>query len=85
MSGKVIHWELCKRFDHSTKLYMHKPKAILENRTHKILLISEKRLGLALINKKKSCYLVDFVVPVDPRGKIEESEKRDKYLDIAWE
>ena len=37
--GKVIHWELCKKFNfhHSTKWYMHKPNHVLENETHKIL------------------------------------------------
>ena len=37
--GKVIYWELCKRleFDHTSKWYMHKPKPIQENKTHKIL------------------------------------------------
>ena len=37
--GKVIHRELCKKFNfhHSTKWYMHKPESVLENKTHKIL------------------------------------------------
>ena len=28
--GKVIHWELFKRlrFDHTTKLYAHKPESV---------------------------------------------------------
>ena len=28
--GKVFHWELCKKleFDHTTKLYTHKPESI---------------------------------------------------------
>ena len=30
--GKLIHWEVCKklRFDHTTKLYTHKPESDLE-------------------------------------------------------
>ena len=35
--------------------------------------------------KKKPCQIEDFVVPADPRVKLKESEKRDKYLDLAWE
>ena len=37
--GKEIHWELCKKlnFDHTTKVYTHKPESVLENVTHKIL------------------------------------------------
>ena len=38
--GRVICWELCKKFkfDHSTKWYMHKLESILEKETHRILL-----------------------------------------------
>ena len=34
--GKVIHWEMCRKFtfDHTNKWYMHNPAAILENDTH---------------------------------------------------
>ena len=37
--GKVIHWEMCKKFkfDHMNKLYMHNPTPDLENDTHKLL------------------------------------------------
>ena len=39
-----------------------------------------------LINKKKiTCHLVDFVVPADHRVKMKESEKIDKYLNLARE
>ena len=39
-AGKVIHWELCKKWklDHTTKWYMHKPKSVPENEKYKILL-----------------------------------------------
>ena len=62
--GKVIHWEICKKFkfDHANKWYMHNPAPVLENDTHKFLwdfdiqtdhLISARRLDLILIYKKK--------------------------------
>ena len=37
--GKVIHWEMCKKFqfDHTNKWYMHNPALVLENDTHKLL------------------------------------------------
>ena len=37
--GKVIHWEICKKFkfDHTNKWYMHNPGAVLENETYKVL------------------------------------------------
>ncbi len=28
---------------------------------------------------------MDFAIPADHRVKLKESEKRDKYLDLAWE
>ena len=36
--GKVIHWELCKkfRFEHTKKWYMHNPEPVLENEMHKM-------------------------------------------------
>ena len=37
--GKVIHWELCKKFkfDHTNKWYLHNPKSVGENDTNKLL------------------------------------------------
>ena len=62
--GKVIHWEMCKKFkfDHTNKWYMHNPAPVLENDTHKLQwdfdihtdhLISASRPDLKIINKKK--------------------------------
>ena len=62
--GKVIHWELCKRFkfDHMNKWYMYNPESVLENETHKLLwdfeiqmdhLISDRRPDLIIINKER--------------------------------
>ena len=33
--GKVIHWEMCKKFkfDHTKKWYMHNPATVLGNDT----------------------------------------------------
>ena len=62
--GKVIHWEMCKKFkfDHTNKWYMHNPAPVLENDTHKIRwdfniqtdhLITVRRPDLIIINKKR--------------------------------
>ena len=62
--GKVIHWEICKKFvfDHTNKWYMHNPAPVLENNTHKLQrdydihtdhLISAGRPDLIKINNKK--------------------------------
>ena len=50
-------------------------------------LISARRPGLITNNnkKKRTCKIVDFVVPADHRIKLKECEKKDKYLDLARE
>ena len=72
---------------------MHNPAPVLENDTHKLLwdlniqtdhLIPARRPDLIIINKKKRiCKIVDFAVPADHRINLKESEKKDKYLDLA--
>ena len=80
---------------------MHNPAPVLENDTHKLLwdfniqtdhLIPARRPDLIIINKKKKkekkkkiCKIVDFAVPADHRIILKESEKKDKYLDLARE
>ena len=79
---------------------MHNPTRFLENDTHKLLwdfdiqtdhLISARRPGLIIINKKKEkkekeiYKIVDFAVPADHRIKLKECEKKDKYFDLARE
>ena len=95
--GKVIHWEMCKKFkfDHANKWYMPNSAPVLENDIHKLLwdfdiqtdhLISARRPDCLIINKKKRiCKIVDFAVPADLRIKLKECEKRDKYLDLTRE
>ena len=71
---------------------MHNPESALENEMHKILwdfeiqtdhLISVRRPDLVI--KKRTCRIVEFAIPADHRVKLKESEKRDKYLDLARE
>ena len=95
--GKVIHWEMCKKFkfDPTNKWYMHNPAPVLENDTHKLLcdfniqtdhLIPARRPDLIIINKKKRISkIVDFAVLVDHRINLKECEKKDKYFDLARE
>ncbi len=35
--------------------------------------------------KKRICKIVDFAVPADHRIKLKECEKKNNYLDLAWE
>ena len=49
-------------------------------------LIPAKRPDLIIIiEKKRICKIVDFAVPVNHRINLKESEKKDKYLDLARE
>ena len=74
---------------------MHNPAPVLENDSLKLLwdfdkqtdhLIPVRRPDLIIINKKKrNCIIVDFAVPADHKIKQKESEKNDKYLDLARE
>ena len=63
-----------------------------ENETNKILWdleiqtdhqIQARRPELVLVKKKRTCVLEDIVIPANPRVKIKENEKINKYLDIA--
>ena len=95
--GKVIHWEMCKKFkfDHINKWYMHNPAPVLENIPLKLLrdvyihtdhLISSRKPDLIIINKKKRiCKIVDFAVPADHRIKPKGCKKKGKYLDLVRE
>ena len=90
--GKVIYREFFKqlKFDHMNKWYMHNLASVLENETHKLqwdfkiqtdLLISARRSDITMINKekrkkKKTCRIVNFVVPADYGIKLKESEKK---------
>ena len=35
--------------------------------------------------KKRNCKIVNFALPADHRVKLKEREKKDEYLDLAWE
>ena len=69
--------------------------SVLVNDTPKLLwkfdiqtdtLISARRLGLMIINKKeRTCRIVDLAIPGDHKVKLKEHEKSDKYLDFARE
>ena len=74
---------------------MHNPAPVLKNDTYKLLWdfniqtdhqITARRPDFIIINKKKKiCKIVDFAVPVDHRINLRESEKKDKYINLARE
>ena len=47
--------------------------------------ISARRPGFVMIKKKRTCKIGDFAVPADNGIKLIESEKKNKYMDLAWE
>ena len=71
-------------------------QSILEDKAHKLFwdfdiqmdrLISTRRQDLVIVKKKKkkTCRIVDFVVQADYSVELKESEKTDKYVDLARE
>ena len=95
--GKVIHWDMCKKFkfDHTNKWYMHNPAPVQENNTDKLLWDFDihrspnfdqktRPNNNQKKKKKRTCKIVDFAVSPYHRIKLKECEKKDKYLDIAW-
>ena len=95
--GKVIHWEMCRKFqfEHTNKWYMHNPAPDLENDSQKLRWdfniqtdpqIPARRPDHIIINKKKKkriSKIVDFAVPADHRINLKECERKAKYLDLV--
>ena len=83
-----------KVFDHTHKWYLHIPVPVLENDTHKLLwdfdthtdhLISARRPDLIIIEKKRTCKIVDFAVLADHGIKLKECKMKNKYIDLTRE
>ena len=91
--GKVIHWKICKNIEiwPYKKWYLHNPAYVLENDSHKLLRdfdIKKDHLILArrLDNnqqEKGNLQNCGFAVLADHGIKQKQSEKNDKYLDLA--
>ena len=93
---KVINKKLCNKFkfDHTNKWYIHKPVLVRETETQKILLdfeiqtdnlITARRPDKKKKKKKRTYRIEDFAFRADHSIKLKESEKRDKYFDLARE
>ena len=89
--GKLIHWELCKKFKSN---HTNKTESILKNWMHKILwdfeiqmdhLIRRSDLVIFTKNKNKNSRIEDFTIAADHRVKLKETEKGDKSLELACE
>ena len=85
--GLFKNWSLIRA------CFLNNPKSVLKNEMLKLLgdfdlqtdnIFSSRRRDLVTVNKNKRTYqIVEFAVSDDNRIKSEESEKKDKYLDLA--
>ena len=65
---------------------MHNPAPVLENDSHKLLWDFNVQTDHLIPTRRPSiCKIVDFAVPADHRINLNESEKKDKYLNLARE
>ena len=60
---------------------MHNPEPVQMTRPSE----SQQKKKKKKRKKKRTCRIVDFAVSPDHRIKLNESEKKDKYLDLARE
>ena len=64
---------------------MHKLLWDFEIQMDHLILARWPDLVIVKRNKRRTWWIVDFVVPADQRVKVRESENRHKYLDLARE
>ena len=93
--GKIVYWKLARKynFEAGDMWYEHEPESVLENEDHKILwdfsiqidhVIEARRPDLVVVDKNRTCKIIDFAVPGDRR--IEEKENEiEKYQDLRKE
>ena len=83
--GKVIPWEMCKKFkfDPTNKWFMHKPAHVRENDTHKLLWRFNIQTDHQIRGRRPD--FVEFAVPANHILNLKEWAKKDKYFDLARE
>ena len=85
--GKIVHWKLARKsnFEAEDKWYEHEPESVLENEDYKILwnfiiqtnhVVEARRPDLIVVDKERSCKIIDNVVPGDSRIEEKEKDKR---------
>ena len=94
--GKTVHWKLARKcnFEAGDKWYEHEPESVLENEDYKILwdfsiqpdhVIEARRPDLVVVDKERSCKIIDFAVPADSRVEEREKDQIEKYQDLGRE
>ena len=93
----LIHWSLCKQygFPRCDNWWTHQAEKVLENDDFKVLwdfsirtdkVIEAHRPDIVIVDKRsKEALLVDVAIPGDARVAIKETEKINKYQDLAIE
>ena len=81
-------------FEAGNKWYEHEPESVLENEDYKILwdfsiqtdhVIKAQRPDLIVVDKKRTCKIIDFAIPGDSMIEEKKKEKREKYQDLRME
>ena len=94
--GKIVHWKLARKcnFEAGDKWYEHEPESVLENKDYKILwdfsiqtdhIIEARRPNLVVVDKERSCKIIDFAIPGVSRIEEKEQDKIEKYQDLGRE
>ena len=94
--GKIVHWKLARKcnFEAGDKWYQHEPESALENEDCKMLwdfsiqtdhVTEAPRLDLVVVDKERSCKIIDFAVPGDSRIEEKDKDKIGKYQDLGRE
>ncbi|XP_063596689.1 uncharacterized protein LOC134773418 [Penaeus indicus] len=95
--AQTIHWQLCKdnSLEHNEQWYDHRPKAIVENESFKLLwdmrIQTDRELAynnpdiIAFNKDKRTCLIIDVTCPFDYRLPEGEREKIDCYDELKRE
>ena len=94
--GKIVHWKLARKcnFEAGDKCCEHEPESVLDNEDYKILwnfsiqtdhVIEARRLDLVVVDKERSCKIIDFAVPGDSRTEEKEKDEIEKYQGLGRE
>ena len=93
---KIVYWKLARtcNFEAQDKGYDHEPENVWENEVYKILwdfsihtdhVIEAQIPDLVVVDKERSCKIINFVVPGDSRIEEKEKDKIEKYQDLGRE
>ena len=94
--GKIVRWKLARKcnFEAGDKWYEYEPESVLENKDYKILwdfsiqtdhIIEARRPNLVVVDKERSCKIIDFAIPGVSRIEEKEQDKIEKYQDLGRE